>query len=167
MMLPTPTNAPGKLKDQSLAFAQFKPSSALDVDVDQDRTMEHLERATPLRLIGTFENLVSTYADEPVTMATAKARPYCFDFLPVRERQSDAIVGLLTTRIAGTRYSILGFRYHGIAKWSQFDSSGHLVATLHLRLRHLPMSVDIGWGTYHGIGDLKRYTEAAGAHRVV
>ena len=73
----------------------FKPASALDVD--QDRMLESLERATPVRLIGTFDNLTTTYIDEPIAVAIANAEPQGFDFLPVRERRCDAIVGLLAT----------------------------------------------------------------------
>jgi CBS domain-containing protein len=75
----------------------FRASAAWNVDLD--RTLEHLERATPVRLIGTFNDLVTAYTDEPAVAAAEKARPDGFDYLPVRDRASGLITGLFETRM--------------------------------------------------------------------
>jgi hypothetical protein len=59
--------------NQSSTLPPFEPSSALDVD--QDRTLEHRERATPVRLIGTFHKLVTTHIDELFTVSLIPSFP--------------------------------------------------------------------------------------------
>ncbi len=55
-----------------------------------------LERGFPVRLIGTFEGIVTCAIDEPLAVVAARAETQAFDQLPVVE--NERIVGLLRRR---------------------------------------------------------------------
>jgi CBS domain-containing protein len=83
----------------------FRPSWASPaLNVDQDRTLDHLERATPVRLIGTFENLITAEPDDSVADAIEKAYEQSFDYLPVVETGTSTIIALL--RIADAKENV-------------------------------------------------------------
>jgi hypothetical protein len=58
----TNTEGPSRAGDDSLF-----PSRSLDVD--QDLTLERIERSMPVRLIATLDNLITAIPDEPLTDA--------------------------------------------------------------------------------------------------
>lgn len=67
---------------------------ALDVDLEQ--IMAALEAGFPVRLIGTFKDLVTCRVEDPVGDALGRAEGQAFDYLPVT--YGDKIVGLLNRR---------------------------------------------------------------------
>jgi CBS domain-containing protein len=70
--------------------------AASTLNVDQEKTLDYLARATPVRLIGTFDNLVTVRSDDLNTEAIEKAQPRRFDFLPVTEKGTSTIIALLS-----------------------------------------------------------------------
>jgi hypothetical protein len=63
------------------------------LSVDPVKIMESLEYGFPIRLIGTFEGLMTCRVDESLDDALARANDAGFDHLPVES--SDQIIGLL------------------------------------------------------------------------
>jgi CBS domain-containing protein len=70
------------------------PSGPLDVD--QDLTLERIERSMPVRLIATFDNLITATTDEPSIDALDKVNKHRFDYLPVRRSIDGPIIGILS-----------------------------------------------------------------------
>jgi CBS domain-containing protein len=70
----------------------WKPSNPLSVD--QDRTLEQAEKAMPVRLIATFDNLITTTPDARVSQALGLANEGRFDYLPVRQETDGPFIGL-------------------------------------------------------------------------
>jgi hypothetical protein len=72
----------------------WKPSNPLSVD--QDRTLEQAERATPVRLIATFNGLTTTTPEARVSQALGLANEGRFDYLPVRQEVHGPLLAFLT-----------------------------------------------------------------------
>jgi hypothetical protein len=70
------------------------PSGPLDVD--QDLTLERIERSMPVRLIATFDNLITAILDEPSIDALNKVNKHRFDYLPVRRSINGPIIGIVS-----------------------------------------------------------------------
>lgn len=71
------------------------PSGPLDVD--QDLTLERIERSMPVRLIATFDNLITAIPDEPSIDALDKAEKHRFDYLPVCRSINGPVIGIVST----------------------------------------------------------------------
>ena len=78
------------------------------LDVDTEQVMVALERGFPVRLIGTFKNLVTCRIGDRVDEVVDRADAQEFDHLPVKD--GDKIVGLLKRRavVAGECTSAKG-----------------------------------------------------------
>ena len=78
------------------------------LDVDPEQIMAALERGFPVRLIGTFENLVTCRLEDSLNHVVSRTDAEEFDYLPVTD--SDKIVGLLNRRalVAGEGLSAKG-----------------------------------------------------------
>jgi hypothetical protein len=70
------------------------PSGPLEVD--QDLTLERIERSMPVRLIATFDNLITATPDEPAIDALDKVNKHHFDYLPVRRLINGPIIGIVS-----------------------------------------------------------------------
>jgi CBS domain-containing protein len=55
-----------------------------------------MERSMPVRLIATFDNLITVTPDEPLIDALNKLNKYRFDFLPVRRSINGPIIGIVS-----------------------------------------------------------------------
>lgn len=76
----------------------FRPASSLDGD--HDAILSHLERSTPVRLMATIGDFVSTNTAASVRDAVALADECRFDYLPVCEGLGGPVVGLFERKIA-------------------------------------------------------------------
>lgn len=81
---------PGRSSTTSGA-SRLWPNVALDVDPEQ--IMAALERSFPIRLIGTFDDLVTCHIEDSLNDVVSRADAQDFDYLPVTD--GDKIVGLL------------------------------------------------------------------------
>ena len=73
-----------------------RPWAKAALDVDPVQIMTALERGFPVRLIGTFEKLVTCRLGDPLDIVVDRADAEEFDYLPVLD--GDKIVGLLNRR---------------------------------------------------------------------
>src|SRR5215510_5016569 len=66
------------------------------LSIDQDETLNQIERALTVRLIATLSELKTTTPDTPVSEALKVANEYGFDYLPVRGPPADSIIGIFS-----------------------------------------------------------------------
>jgi CBS domain-containing protein len=66
------------------------------LSIDQEETLNQVERALTVRLIATLGTLITTTLDARVSEALKIANKHGFDYLPVRRTQADPIIGIFS-----------------------------------------------------------------------
>src|SRR5438046_6909172 len=82
--------------DQVFSDLRNRAYSSAALDVDQDQTITQVERAMPVRLIATLEDLITTDPNELAIQALEKVELHDFDYLPVRVSETGLIVGIVS-----------------------------------------------------------------------